>query len=155
MFVDDGMKDFSFVDEFSEYVVKSPSDRDLRKSVFKALVQILFSELTPNTPSSTAGVSAATIPPNDAEVSQPISNRPVSSPSKSSLSKPDTQPSTSGPSTHMPFTFDPGVVQPLNPDPWPFLTANTRVDLSSSLALAPRLLTTICVTLVMVLALTE
>ena len=46
MFVDDGMKDFSFVDEFSEYVVKSPSDRDLRKSVFKALVQILFSELT-------------------------------------------------------------------------------------------------------------
>jgi hypothetical protein len=156
MFVDDGMKDFSFVDEFSEYVVKSPSDRDLRKSVFKALVQILFSELTPNTPSSTAGVSAATIPPNDDEASQPISKRPVSSPSESSLSKPDTQPSTSGQSTPTPFTSNPGGVQPLTPDlPGPFITANTRVDLSSSSAVVPRLLTTICVTLVMMLSLTE
>ncbi len=45
LFVDGGMTDYSFVDEFSDMVVGSLYDTQLRKANFKRILQILFTQV--------------------------------------------------------------------------------------------------------------
>lgn len=71
MFVDDGMRDFSFVDQISDMVVNSPDDAHLRKAIFRALLHILFDATNP--PNPNVGSQAVIIPPNNYDTSNPTS----------------------------------------------------------------------------------
>lgn len=116
------MVDFTFVDEFSEMVVKSPVDADLRRSTFKALLHILFSELNLNSPSSVA------VPPDDFETASPSSG-PVYSPYAHDFSPTNTQPPTTA-GTLQPHE---SVQKPNNPGGIESsLSANTRVELTNA-----------------------
>ena len=68
LFVDDGMTDDSFVDEFSDIVLDSSRDGPLRKANFKQILEILFLEVeVPPSPSdgSTNYVSLQPSPSDD------------------------------------------------------------------------------------------
>ena len=113
------MVDFTFVDEFSEMVVKSPVDADLRRSTFKALLHILFSELNLNSPSSVA------VPPDDFETASPSSG-PVYSPYAHDFSPTNTQPAgTLQPHESVQKPNNPGGIESS-------LSANTRVELTNA-----------------------
>ena len=75
-FVDGGMLDFTFVDKFSEMVVKSSIDAGLRRSTFKALLHILFSDVKLNQPSpvTISSYDIATASPSSDPIDSPYSN---------------------------------------------------------------------------------
>jgi hypothetical protein len=135
LFVDSGFVDFTFVDEFSTMVVKSLEDADLRRSTFKALLHILFSELNPIPPSS-AGFDEVTIPPYDFEAYNPSSS-PVYSQGNTFDLK-NTQPPTEEAVSPAPVLSQPEHTQVSNKPVGTELSlpANTRVDLKNSAAVA-------------------
>lgn len=132
MFVDNGMNDFSFVDEFSTMVVKSPYDADLRKSTFKELLHILFSELKPSIPSSSTEIQELAIPPDEFETGMP-SRSPVGISSEITLLGIATQAPSERVDSPAPVT-SPQLKPALDSSPELSLPANTRVDFTNSSA---------------------
>eukprot|EP00804_Cyclotella_cryptica_P017910 CCRYP_001289-RA/>CCRYP_001289-RA protein AED:0.06 eAED:0.06 QI:88/1/1/1/1/1/6/58/1097 len=138
MFVDGGMNDYSFIDEFSDIVLNSSDDAELRKTTFKSLLRILFSELHSNPPMSTID-GITTVPPYNLETFSPIDTFPVYSPGENNPYFLYTQPPTIGLITAEPFAPQPapGPHQGGSGLPGQALPANTRVDLSSSSVVVP------------------
>lgn len=137
------MNDFSFIDDFSTMVVKSSVDIDLRKSTFKELIHILFSELNPKPPSSTVGIQEITIPPYDFE-----------SPSFSPNFTPGDSTLDIGTQAPIENIVSPApVVSPQSEPAQEFsepelsLPANTRVDLTNSSSTISMLAAMLCVAL--------
>jgi hypothetical protein len=142
-FVDNGMVDFSFIDDFSTMVVKSPDDADLRKATFKELLLILFSELKPN-----QGSQETTIPllPADFET-----NNPSKSPAYTSvLQEIDTSSPTENAISPAPIA-PPEAADAENPNtPDLALPANTRVDLTNKSQTAFLSVAVMCITIALV-----
>jgi hypothetical protein len=142
-FVDNGMVDFSFIDDFSTMVVKSPDDADLRKATFKELIHILFSELKPNT-----GSQEITIPPLpvDFETGNP-SKSPAFTPA---FQKVDTSSPTENAISPAPIA-SPEAADTNNPNiPDLALPANTRVDLTNTSQTTFLSVAVMCITIALV-----
>ena len=73
LFVDNGMTDYSFVDEFSNIVLDSTRDGPLRKANFKQILEILFSEEEAEDSTSDVSVQLPIEPLADADVQSPDS----------------------------------------------------------------------------------
>ncbi|KAL7527686.1 hypothetical protein ACHAXR_002079 [Thalassiosira sp. AJA248-18] len=81
LFVDGGMKDDSFVDEFSEIVVDSSRDGALRKANFKKVLDILFTVVYTSSPTTNPTISPTNKPTKPPFASAP-GNLPGGVPSK-------------------------------------------------------------------------
>jgi len=69
LFVDDGMTDDSFVDEFSDIVLDSSRDGPLRKANFKLILEILFSEDQASPSPSGDSTNDVSLQPSPSDVS--------------------------------------------------------------------------------------
>jgi len=128
-FVDDGLTDDSFVDEFSDIVLESRHDAPLRKANFNRILFEVFSLKSKNEPTpSEPAAQKNTNPPTRLKLEGP--SEEVDDPSESSISESDEPLGTSIPDPPMlPITSNPPAppsVQPEPPGSLPF--ANTRVE---------------------------
>lgn len=127
LFADGGMKDDSFVDEFSEIVIDSRRDGPLRKAHFKRVLEILFMGAPTQSPTEDPTWKPTGKPtPRPSWGAQPVDGRVV----PLGISDPDFPPAPGPtprptPRPNRPVSFDLS-----NPRPsFPSIPANTIVDL--------------------------
>ena len=86
LFVDGGMKDDIFVDDFSEIVINSHRDSELRKANFKRVLEILLVEA----PTASPTISPTGVPTNSP--SREPTSHPTSQPSMAPVTSPTSAP---------------------------------------------------------------